>query len=316
RYRGLCRDDLYILEEAVEDFTRVIEQLPNDAAAFQSRANSLQNLDQNEAALADYDRAIELGDKKLAFNFLRRAQVLYELGRTEEALADLEQGLMCGPDQLDDADWCYTLAHFWKEEQPEAALQLLAAGIRKEPEMAPGPGRKREAEKSDAFTDLDEVLPLEPRNGRAFFGRARFHFWDGDYEAALDDLERAQKCRFTHAEFYRVRGKCHYQLDLYQEAVDDFNRLIQLLPDDADAFYWRGVSLCALEQHAEALADLDRSFQLGHPQRSWVILRRAQVLLQLGQSEEALAELERGLASRVLPDADLCHELAHSWEEE
>src|SRR5436190_4072513 len=40
RYRGLCRDDLYLLEEAVEDFTRVIEQLPNDAAAFHSRANS------------------------------------------------------------------------------------------------------------------------------------------------------------------------------------------------------------------------------------------------------------------------------------
>jgi tetratricopeptide (TPR) repeat protein len=315
RYRGLCRDDLFLLQEAVEDFTRVIEQLPNDAAALVSRANSLQNLDQHEAALADYNRAIALGNKT-AFGFLRRAEVLHELGYTEEALADLEQGLLCGPDQLEDADWCYGVAHFWKVEQPEAALQFLAAGIRKEPEREPGSGRRRETEKSDAFTALDQVLPLAPRNGRAYFGRARFHLWDCDAEAALDDLERAQKCRFTHVEFYRVRAKCHHELKMDQQAVADYNRLLEILPDDAEAFYWRAVSRCALEQYTEALADLDRCFQLGEPGRSWVTLRRSQILLQLGRSEEALAELERALTCRVPPDAEECHELAHSWEEE
>jgi tetratricopeptide (TPR) repeat protein len=316
RYRGYCRDDLYLLEEAVEDLGRVIEQLPNDAAAFHRRANALQNLDQHEAALADYDRAIELEDTNVTFNFLRRAEVLYELGRTEEALADLEQGLRCGLDQLEDANWCYSLADFWKEIQPEAALQLLAAGIRKEPESEPSPGRKRERKKGDAFTDFDQVLPLEPRNGRAFLGRARFHFWNDDYEAALDDLERAQKCKFTHAEFYRVHGQCHNKLELYQEALEDFDRLIQLLPDDADAFLWRGQSRYALEQYAEALADLDRSLQLDHPAPAGIILRRSQTLQQLGRSDEAQAELERGLACRALPDANCCHELAHSLEEE
>src|SRR5262249_25949516 len=37
RYRGLCRDDLYLLKEAVEDLSRVIEELPNDAAALSAR---------------------------------------------------------------------------------------------------------------------------------------------------------------------------------------------------------------------------------------------------------------------------------------
>jgi tetratricopeptide (TPR) repeat protein len=316
RYRGLCRDDLYLLEEAVEDFTRVIEELPNDAAVFRSRANALQNFGQNEAALADYDRAIELGDKHEAFNFLRRAEILYELGRTEEALADLERGLKSGPEYLEDANWCYSLADYWKEEQPEAALQLLAAGIRKEPESEPGPGRKREGEEGEAFIDFDQVLPLGPRNGRAFFGRARFHLWNCDYEAALDDLKRAQKCQFTHAEFYRVRGKCRRRLELDQKAVEDFDQLLRLLPDDADALAWRAASLYALERYAEALADLDRALQLGNPERAELLLRRSQLFQQLGRDEEALAELERGLACRVVPDADLCHDLAHFWEEE
>ena len=78
------------LEEAIPYFTSRIEHNPKDWDAYLRRAESEHALNQRDAAIADYTRAIALHPDE-AFLFLRRGREFRILKACSEAAADFEQ---------------------------------------------------------------------------------------------------------------------------------------------------------------------------------------------------------------------------------
>ena len=67
-------------EEALADFSRVIELSPEDAAsAFADRGETFRLMERYEEALADFSRAIEL-DPEYAWPIASRGQTLHNMG--------------------------------------------------------------------------------------------------------------------------------------------------------------------------------------------------------------------------------------------
>lgn len=88
----LCR--LGKPQEALTELDKVLEKRPNDPRHHVSRGQINRWLGDYEAAVADYTRAIEMGEKRgqaIGWYYYHRGTPLWILGRREEAAADFQQ---------------------------------------------------------------------------------------------------------------------------------------------------------------------------------------------------------------------------------
>jgi tetratricopeptide (TPR) repeat protein len=79
-------------EQALSDFTKVIELDPDDPEAYYERGFTYLRLNNWEEAIADYDRSIAL-DHGDAATFYNRACAHAQLRHYDQAEADLEKAL-------------------------------------------------------------------------------------------------------------------------------------------------------------------------------------------------------------------------------
>ncbi|MEM6503682.1 MAG: tetratricopeptide repeat protein, partial [Cyanobacteria bacterium P01_C01_bin.89] len=80
------------LEAAIASYDRAIELNPNDAIAYTNRGNALYDQGKLEAAIASYDRAIELNPND-ANAYTNRGVALRAQGKLEAAIADYNRAL-------------------------------------------------------------------------------------------------------------------------------------------------------------------------------------------------------------------------------
>ncbi|MFX1607137.1 MAG: tetratricopeptide repeat protein [Promethearchaeota archaeon] len=64
-----------------------------------------------------------------------------------------------------------------------------------------------------------------------WFGVARIHETNGDYEEALKAYEESIKLDDTFAKAWFYKAKLHYMLDQIQEARECVERVLELEPD-------------------------------------------------------------------------------------
>jgi len=91
------------LVEAIDDYSRLIEEDGDDFHALAARGQVYAELGEFDLALADLERAIALGRKRagktgLAYAYNGRALALAGLGRLQEALRDFDRSLQDCPD--------------------------------------------------------------------------------------------------------------------------------------------------------------------------------------------------------------------------
>ena len=98
--RGSAKHDLGQSLAALADYDRAIELNPNYATAYNNRGNAKERLGQHDAAFADYDRAIEL-DPTFAIAYSNRGEMKHNLGRHEAALTDLDRAIELDPTLAD-----------------------------------------------------------------------------------------------------------------------------------------------------------------------------------------------------------------------
>ncbi|MFC8365207.1 tetratricopeptide repeat protein [Streptomyces griseorubiginosus] len=130
---------------------------------------------------------------------------------------------------------------------------------------------------------------------RAHRGRAYVRGELHDYEAAIDDLDRALALEPDSPSAHSVRGEFHRALRHDDAALRDLDRGIAL--DPAHHFAWasRGALHLTRGDLRAARADLDRSLEL-NPDYVWALVRRARVWRGLGDPDRRLADLDRAVA--------------------
>jgi len=117
--------------------------------------------------------------------------------------------------------------------------------------------RAQLAEKSNSNNQLRQPLLA---SAREYYNRAGQHSMDHEYEAQLEDLNKAIELDPTMAEAYFERGNL-YSSNLPKErggdqkAVADYTRCLELKPNDAPARWNRATYYASLRQYDEAIAD-------------------------------------------------------------
>jgi tetratricopeptide (TPR) repeat protein len=229
------RNRIYRTEFALWD--DVVRKRPMNPRGYVYRGAALFNLGRYDAALRDYDRAIEINPRDFDAR-VNRGVVCERLGRYSDAVAEFTCALTIRPDNV---------------------TALVNRGLAFVKLDRP----------ADACRDFDRAIPLAPDRAESYFGRASAHTAARRYDAAIKDLDRAIALKPEYPEAWCNRGVAHAYAGRARDAVADYTRALAQRPAYADALNNRAVSHYDLKEYPQALADVAALQTLGvqpHPE--------------------------------------------------
>ncbi len=218
--RGLARVRLGKYDQAETDFSQALARHPNFLEFLLQRAQARLAQRNRSGAMADVNRVLEAYPKQTRGYFLR-ARIHLQRGDLLAAAQDQQEGLHCTPGDV--SSWL-ARAEARREQDPEAALEDLAAAQRLDPQQRVG--RRLEASilaeqlgrTEEAIAVLNRTLHLEPSLAWAWADRGRYHARLGQRDAALRDAAEALKREQTPARLFQVA--CIYALTSVDQPAD------------------------------------------------------------------------------------------------
>ena len=162
---------------------------------------------------------------------LKRVQEYGRAGRLKEADQLLSEALKTSPDRAELYEW-------------RAEVRLMLG----DPLLA--------------RNDLDAAIAKGRKTGVVFRNRAAANCRLGQFDRALEDVQRAIELAPDITEFRLLRAKVYYQLRDFDKCIADASAYIAADPKKAETFLIRGVAYFQIGKLDEAKADLDATIRL------------------------------------------------------
>jgi tetratricopeptide (TPR) repeat protein len=148
----------------------------------------------------------------------------------------------------------------------------------------------------EAIEPFSRALRLAPDDVNALAGRARAYAALGEHALALADFDRAAAAAPDKPMHHIGRANALAKMGRLKEAIDAASRAIEAAPDHAGAHYTRAVYRSHVAPDDPGVrADLDRTVELA-PREVPYLVAHAEYLLELGEHDLALADVDRALA--------------------
>lgn len=206
-YRGLTLVKKNDGRRAIIDFTEAITLDPHIAyVALNDRANAYELIGDDDRAIEDYGRAIQLnpGYTETYFN---RAMLLYKKGDYDGAIDDDSRAIDLNPD--------YVFAY------RNRGVAYLA---KDKNEMA--------------IADFSAAIALDPYDATAYGNRGTANAAMGEFERSVFDLSAAITLNPDRTEFYIKRAQAMLYSDRPDAAIADLIAALKLDPTEAYAMVW------------------------------------------------------------------------------
>lgn len=288
------------IAESGDVYSQLILTNPEEGRYYTLRASSWWALGKAEEALADFDKAIELGYTK-AHAYTSRGLFHAEIGNFDMAIADYDKALTIDPDAIapiinraavhmhtgeflkaaDD----YTLVLEKKKDSVsllhQRAIALKAAG-----------------KLNEAIADFDAILKSKPDDYVAVTGRGYIRFQQQDHKAAIVDFSRAIELNEKDPVAYNNRGYNRHQIGEFAAAIQDYDEAIRLAPNYALALQNRAWLLATArdEVHRDAAAAIEsakRACELSNYAAVGDLSALAAALAAEGKFDEAVGWQEK-----------------------
>jgi tetratricopeptide (TPR) repeat protein len=177
----------------------------------------------------------------------------------------------------------------------------------------------------EAIADLDRVIALTRarRVGEtqalltdAYLARGTVHLHRQNFNAALQDFDRALRLDDTNPVAHASRGSVLEQLKRDEEAARAYSRALELNPEFADAAFARGVLYQRQERFAQAATDFTRVSALPTASPSTQLAARSR-LEQLGKAVTTSSQKTRVfLHIAAETDRDVAEQLSRAFDPE
>lgn len=86
---------------------------------------------------------------------------------------------------------------------------------------------------NNAILEYKEILSKKPNDPTALTGTGIAHYARGDFDQALEYLQKAKKANPQYIDSYIYLGMTYEQLGRYQDAMTEYNNCLALKPDSA-----------------------------------------------------------------------------------
>jgi len=229
--RGLvAKSNTVKLAEAVEIYDQLLKANPHEGRLYTQRAMAWWSRGNQRRALADFDRAIELG-YTASHAFTSRGMFHAAVGDIDAALTDFGRAIEIDP--RDEVPYINRAAIHMSQGKYDQALSDYAVAVR-----------------------------LNPTRAGNYQQRAGAYMLNGKLEAALADYSHALELDPKHIAALMGRGYVFYEQQEYAQAVTDYSAAIALAPNSATAYNNRGFNRQLLGDSRSALTDYNRAIEL------------------------------------------------------
>lgn len=295
KMRAFLRPMLGDTAGGLDDLTKAIEIKPDDGELYERRAMMRLRLRQdNSLILKDLDMAIANG-KKLEKIYTFRASLKRESDDIEGAISDYQTAIGLRPD-LAQAHVGLSSIYSINGDDEKAASILESFLFEYENSLIKAPPLKGKvvAESSETLSPNknskgiegvqtiivtgEEVsqMPTSPGQMDAFGDRleqskntalaytnlAGIYEKRGDYEKALQTVEKAMAIDPSDFYAFIVRGRVKTSMKDYKGAFEDLSRAIKTSPSIPSAYADRGILLLLMNRDEDAQKDFDRFLKI------------------------------------------------------
>lgn len=305
--------------QAMRYLDRAAREHPDDARVITRHAlTRLATGDQN-AALADLERAAGLGDKAgpagmaaimLLINQKKHDQALQAIARLDRKLRaspiilNLRAAALLGKgdgagarEALEQAvssepGFFAATANLARldiqEGKPEAARKRFEALLARDRNhvgamLALADMAARDGREKDFVTWLERAAKAEPRNMSTHAILVGYHLEKGDKAKALAQARLAQAAGPEHIDALHLMGAAELASGRFDAAIATYTRATQLAPRSSEAFHNLALAYQANRQTASAREALQRALQLKPDQ-----MKSAEALFRLETSEKRM----------------------------
>jgi tetratricopeptide (TPR) repeat protein len=288
-YRG--REDN---EKAIADFTKAIELDPKRAAYNRGLTHAARG--EYDQAIGEYDEAIKSNPSDAAA-FNARAGAYNSKGNRERAAADWNEALRLDP-KLAAAYLNRGNAFYNKGDRELAAIDAMEA-IRLEPNL-PGGYTLRgvvyfsKGEFDRAIADYTKAIELDPKLGRVYENRGAAWERKGDIDKSIADFTKAIEVNPKSARAYDFRGALYSKRNERDLAIADFEKAIAVNPKYVNAYNNRGIVYGRKGEIDKAIADYTTAIEID-PKYSWAYNNRGLAYGRKGELDKALADFDKAV---------------------
>ena len=159
---------------------------------------------------------------------------------------------------------------------------------------------------------IEEVLKNEKNNSQALNLYAFVLYYQNNFNAALEQWQKAIKINPNYIEAYNGRGNAYKNLKKFEEAVQSFKKAIQIEPRYFEAQINLGSVLIKLERFEDAIKNFDKVIDVNN-MASQAFHGKAYSLMKLKKYKEAIYNFNQSI--KINPnDANAFYNLGATYE--
>jgi tetratricopeptide (TPR) repeat protein len=147
---------------------------------------------------------------------------------------------------------------------------------------------------NEAYSDLKEVIRLDPKHERAQHAYGFILFHRGAYRDSITAFDAALAGNNFMPHTWALRGAAYAQLGKNQEALRNLTEAIAYNPAHRDAYYNRGLVYARLGDYEAAIHDLTQALTLDANAVD-TLKARALIYVKIKQYERAFADYNRAI---------------------
>lgn len=234
--------DFILASEAIDFFTRRIDENEKDAFAWSMRGAAWLQKKELDKAITDFDAAIRLNPKDSS-SFNNRGLGWKDKKNYDKAIADFSDAIRINPKS--------SVAHLnrgitWRlKNDYDKAIEDYDVTIRIDTRYAlafyhRGIAWSLKKQYDKAIKDYDESIRLDPKHAPSFHERAVAWRLKNDFAKAIADHDEAIRLNPKSAAAFRARGVVHHRLKDYAKALADYDSALRLDPKHAAALADQG----------------------------------------------------------------------------
>jgi tetratricopeptide (TPR) repeat protein len=296
-YKGhFAKRDLVLLKDAPAFFSDRIRAEPAVAAHYFHRGLALMVLEQFDAAIDDFTKAITM-DADRPFFFIERGSAFVQKKQFDKALADFQEALRLDPGNIAALSGRGGMWHH--KGDVDKAMADYDAAIRLVPNFALGYFHRAKVwsfknDYAKAVFEVDAAIRIAPDFEEAYMLRGKLLFLTNNYRKAITDFDQVVGSNPTKVDAFILRALNRISLKEYEQGIDDLNRAIRLAPKEGYAYFLRGGAWCAQKQYEKGIADLTKAIEIS-PDHISAYSYRGYAWAQIKEYGKALADYAEGL---------------------
>jgi len=268
---------------ALVQLAKVVTQQPGDALAHYLRAQIYSDRNEDERALGEAEKAVELQPQnprarivlgKVLLRAAEKASAAEAAERCTRAADVLQPAVEAQPDDsealflLSRACRCAgrtdqaekALAQFERASQNDRATQ---ENEKQAMHLVQEANNRAQANDLHGALDLlQQALGKDPQSGAAYSQLAKLYYSAGDIEKASEAIAQALARGPFQPDFLYVRGKILEKQGKPAEALAAFEQATLVNPKESDAYFEMGVIYQQLGDRAHALAAYKKAVEL------------------------------------------------------